>query len=306
MSTVTIYRRRIPEMKIDGMPLGRNVHYDSRSALYPFRSSFPRSEISARAWARSIPPLDQGNLGSCTGNAIVGCAATSPVFEGLAADHPALDESLAVQVYSLATSLDPYPGAYPPDDTGSDGIDACKAGVQLGLMSGYTHCTDLATMELALQTGPVAIGINWYSSFDMPDANGLVKIAGNAYVRGGHEVEVLGIDPAAQMLYAVNSWGSGWGKHGTFCFSYATMERLLAEEGDCTVPVPVNAPAPVPVPTPPDPDPTPVPPDPADNSVPEWWRIVMDWTLMKHYAKNTKKVAAANQDLARKHGLYGA
>jgi hypothetical protein len=248
MQIIEIYRRRIPEERVPGKPLGRHVHFDSRSALYPFVSDIPRSAIAAQSWTRRTAVLDQGNLGSCTGNAIVGCAGTSPVFEGLADNHPALDESLAVKVYSRATVLDPYQGSYPPDDTGSDGIDACKAAVELGLMSGYTHCTDIATMELALQSGPVAIGLNWYSSFDSPNSSGLVVISKSAYVRGGHEVEVLGIDPDKQMFYAVNSWGTGWGFNGTFSFSYATMERLLAEEGDCTVPVPASAPAPTPTP----------------------------------------------------------
>jgi hypothetical protein len=303
---VVIYRRHIPEVRIPGMPLGRHVHQDSRSALYPFRSDIPRSAITAQTWARQIPVLDQGNLGSCTGNAIVGCAGTSPVFEALPASHPALDEQLAVKVYSRATVLDSAPGSYPPDDTGSDGIDASKAAVELGLFSGYTHCTDLPTMELALQTGPVAIGINWYSSFDTPDANGYVAISRNAYIRGGHEVEVIGIDPANQLFHAVNSWGTGWGNHGIFSFSYTTMERLLAEDGDCTVPVPATVPAPVPDPTP-DPGPTPTPtPTPDDSDVVAWWDLVSDWTLARHYSKATKKVAAANKDLAHKHNLYGA
>ena len=49
--------------------------------------------------------------------------------------------------------------------------------------------------------------------------------------------------------------------------SYATLERLLSEDGDCTAPQPLKAPAPTPQPspTPPGPSPIPVPPPPAPD-----------------------------------------
>lgn len=250
MTTVLIERRRIPEEKVEGKPLGRHVHRDSRSALYPFRP-FTIRDLTSVLWHRDISTLDQGNLGSCTGNAFIGAVGTDPLYATLPVDHATLDESLAVKVYSLATSLDPYPGQYPPTDTGSDGIDVCKAGVQMGLISGYTHSTDLASMQQALMTQPVIIGINWYSSFDSPRAtDGMVSISSSAYVRGGHEVEVLGMDPDAKTFLAVNSWGPSWGYHGTFQFSFDTMTRLLAEDGDCTVPQALNNPPPPPPPSP--------------------------------------------------------
>src|SRR5262249_23759592 len=108
--------------------------------------------------------------------------------------------------------------------------------------------TTLYAMEQALQAGPVLVGVNWYSSFDDPDASGYVTITSGASVRGGHEFLVRGIDPGAQRFHADNSWGADWGDRGMFQFSYATMERLLSEQGDCTVPVPAALPAPVPVP----------------------------------------------------------
>jgi len=252
MTTVLIQRRRIPEERVEGKPLGRHVHKDSRSALYSFMPGQIR-DLTSVLWHRDIAVLDQGNLGSCTGNALTGALGTDPLYAALPASHPALDENEAVKIYSLATSLDPYPGQYPPTDTGSDGIDVCKAAVQLGLISGYTHSTDLASMQQALMIQPVIIGINWYSSFDSPNpANGMVSISSNAYVRGGHEVEVLGMDADAKTFLAVNSWGPNWGYHGTFQFSFDTMTRLLAEDGDCTVPQALdNPPQPHPQPEPP-------------------------------------------------------
>ena len=69
MAPVTVYVQHIPEDVIPGRRLGRHIHVDSRSAAYPFTSG--KRTIIPRLWARNIPILDQGNLGSCTGNAIV-------------------------------------------------------------------------------------------------------------------------------------------------------------------------------------------------------------------------------------------
>lgn len=246
----TIFVRHIPEYVIPGMRLGRHVRYDSRNAFYPYWA--PQRAVQAQVWARHTPILDQGNLGSCTGNAITGALGCDPLLAALPATHPVLDETEAVHLYSRATQLDNYPGAYPPNDTGSDGVSAAKAAQKDGLISGYTHCTDIATMEQALQAGPVIIGINWYDSFDAPDSSGYVSISKGASVRGGHEVVVRGIDPVAQRFAADNSWGASWGVKGSFQFSYATMERLLSEQGDCTVPMPLTVAPPPPPPADPD------------------------------------------------------
>src|SRR5579862_1268869 len=137
--TVTIYRRHIPEYRLEGMPLGRHVHFDSRSEQYPFTPKDGPRDLTSVLWTRRVPIFDQGNLGSCTGNATVGAVGTDPSFADLsAAVQKSLSEALAIKVYSNATKLDSYPGNYPPDDTGSDGIDACKAAKALGLISGYT------------------------------------------------------------------------------------------------------------------------------------------------------------------------
>jgi len=242
------------------MRLGRHVRHDSESLRYLHKRD-PRRVIVAQLWPRLIPILDQGDLGSCTGNMAEGNVGTSPLFDAIPGNLPARpttnaagDEQQAVSLYSAATKLDPYSGSYPPTDTGSDGLSVAKAALAAGLISGYTHITSLADMEDALQLGPVGVGVNWYSSFDTPNSSGYVTISSGAYVRGGHEFLVRGVDPSAQRFRADNSWGLSYGVAGSFSFSYATMERLLSEQGDCTRFVPLNVPAPTPTPVPGDPD----------------------------------------------------
>lgn len=238
------FRIELEEHVVPGKPLGRHVNWDPRSLQFRVIPQPARALRTVRH-KRVIPILNQGNLGSCTGNAAVGAVGTSPLYEGLSSDHPALDQNLAVQVYSGATQIDPFGGTYLPTDTGSDGLSVAKVCQKKGLISGYLHATSLQGMQTALQDTPVIIGINWYEGFDDSDSSGLVKIAGQP--RGGHEVEVIAVDFETQLFEAVNSWGESWGLKGHFFFSFADMDRLLHEYGDSTQLLPLSIPAPQPL-----------------------------------------------------------
>lgn len=246
-----LYRRVIVEFPVANRRLGRHVNHDSRSKAYQIR---PRASLAHSAvWPRRTPILDQGNLGSCTGNAAAGVLGTDPLYATLAADLQVglkLDEDEAVRLYSAASKLDAYAGEYPPEDTGSDGLSVAKAAKNAGLIAGYVHALSLDAVITALQAGPVITGVNWYDSFDSPDASGHVVISADTAVRGGHEFELVGVDVADRTLRAANSWGDGWGDAGYFTLDYADYDRLLHEDGDATQFVPITSPAPTPNPTP--------------------------------------------------------
>lgn len=252
-----IYTQHIPEIVVPGRRLGRHVRHDPRSLRY-LVATRPASAIKSVTWDRAIPVLDQGDLGSCTGNAAEGAVGTSPLYAAIPTSVAArpggdadADEQQAISLYSAATQLDDYDGGYPPDDTGSDGLSVAKAAQAAGLISGYQHCTSLDAVLTALQTGPVITGVNWYEGMDEPDGSGLVHVTGN--VRGGHEFVLDGVDVDAQVVWATNSWGTSYGVNGRFCIGYDDYTRLLSEEGDATVFVPLSQPAPTPTPDPSDP-----------------------------------------------------
>lgn len=279
----TVTRRTIPWYAADGgrvLPLGRHVNHDSRNLQYAYQRTAPA--LQTVLLKRNIPILDQGDVGSCTGNGEVGCLGCDPNYEALPAGHPALDETLALTVYSGAETID-GDGPYPPNDNGSSGPSAAKAAMQLGLISGYTHCLSLADVLDALQTQAVSIGINWYDSFDNPPANGLLTISPGAQVRGGHEPMLRGIDVTAQTVFGDNSWGTSWGVNGSFTMGWATLERLLSEQGDGTVSVPLTV-------QPPQPQP-PQPPVPA-NADTTLWTAVKPW-LAEHHTGDNKRAATA-------------
>ena len=251
-SGYTTYRRPIEEQVIPGQRLGRHVRHDSRSLLYPWQQTgAPLQDVLL---TRHIPILDQGDVGSCTGNAETGALGTDPLYGTLPPDRQAqLNEALALALYSAAEDID-GDGPYPPNDNGSTGLSVCKAAKNGGWISGYVHCLSLASVLDAISAGhAVILGTNWYDSMDNPDSSGLVTISPGAQVRGGHEYLARGIDTANRLIRLDNSWGTGWGDQGSFCYSWDTLTRLLSEQGDGTVSVPLTQPSPQPVPPKPNP-----------------------------------------------------
>jgi hypothetical protein len=242
--------------------------------------------------------FDQGNLGSCTGNAATGCVGTEPFYQTLPA-NTVLDEATAINVYSDATHIDSAPGSYPPDDTGSDGISVAKIVQQRGWISGYQHAFTLNDALAALSNrGPVIVGTNWYSSMFNPTLDGELTIGANDTIAGGHEYILDEIDVTNQRVWMQNSWGTTWGQNGRAWMSYATLQRLLSEQGDVTVFVPLTHPAPTPQPVPVPIPPTPVPPgpDPVPQPTPvsdaALWASVSSWALAHHYNPACHRIAA--------------
>lgn len=263
METYSITRQRLPEQRLVGsrattLRLGRHVFHDSRSLRYPYRGF---SAITSVQHQRRVPVLDQGDLGSCTGNAALGCLGTGIFYDTVRAlfDDPARadewDESEAVTIYGDATKLDAYDGTYPPLDTGSDGLSVAKVCVNRGYIAGYEHAFGVQNALYALMERPLLVGMNWYDSFFEPDRFGEVRIEKTARVVGGHEVVLDGYTASQGQFHFTNSWGEGWGQAGRFSMAGEIFERLLDEHGDVTVFTPRTLPAPVPDPEPPAPAP---------------------------------------------------
>jgi len=218
--------RVIPEREIQGQRLGRHIEHDERSRAFAVvRRATP---IASRHWTRHVTIYDQGNLGSCTGNALAGCLSTGPWTHRFG-------EYTAKRVYSAATKLDGVPGEWPPQDTGSSGLAVCKVAQNRGWIREYRHAFSLDDVLAALQDGPCIAGTDWLDGMDRPDSTGLVHATGD--VRGGHEYCLVGCDIASRTIRAANSWGTSWGRNGLFTISWDDFAALLAEDGDVTVPM---------------------------------------------------------------------
>lgn len=223
-----VFTKQLPEQTIAGKRLGRHIQHDPRSREFVAERAARIESVTHQATGL---PLDQGHLGSCTANALCGALDSAPDFSG----GTPLSEDDAVKVYEVETQLEGQP--YPPNDPGGSGLMVCKAARQLGLISSYKHAFGVEHALQALVLRPVITGIKWYTSFDTPDANGLVKLEPDATIRGGHEVLADEIDAENRLVWFWNSWGPTFGVGGRFCMAFDTWDQLLQDQGDVTVPI---------------------------------------------------------------------
>jgi hypothetical protein len=203
--------------------LGRIVHHDPRSLDYPAATAAHKPV----SWRHYGAVLDQGNLGSCTGNAAAQALNSAPLHK----PRRIFRETDAVSFYSEATRLDPYPGEYPPTDTGASGLAVAKALKNRGLITGYTHAFGLDHALGALQNGPLLVGTEWTQDMFTPDSAGYVHPTGAT--AGGHEYLLLADDGKNKLTF-LNSWSASWGIKGFFHMTYADFATLLDNQGDVT------------------------------------------------------------------------
>jgi hypothetical protein len=193
-------------------------------------SSFPEPNLAT--------PLDQGSLGSCTGNGTAQCLSTWP-FAGK------LTEADAVKIYHQATLIDSFAGSYPPDDTGSDGASAARAAKLLGYTSyDFAAVDTLQEAQQALQRSSCIIGVDWYEGFSNPQRCGEMQMTGA--IEGGHEPQLAFWNAELRIFGIRNSWGPSWGrcrtgKHSSECgyayWSAGTLQKLLDTGGEIDCPV---------------------------------------------------------------------
>jgi hypothetical protein len=226
---VTERTELVPVTEGNPHPLGRHVRHDERSKAYPAALAATYKQVW---WSHRGPALDQGSVGSCTGHALVDALMTGPLYR----PGRTLTHDDALRAYERATQIDPFPGQFPPTDTGSDGIDVCKAGVEFGWLKGYTHAFGLDACLRALSLQPVMIGIPWYRDMFTPGKDGVLKVSGP--LAGGHE-GVLTANTGSGLVRFQNSWGSRWGITGYAYLRIADLGNLLSQQGDVTVPVSV-------------------------------------------------------------------
>jgi len=224
-----VVRSTIPEQVVSGRRLGRHIVHDPRSRDYPADAAPAIKSVTHKAVGL---PLNQGEIGSCTANALCGALNSAPDFKG--GVHR--NEHDAITLYELETRLEGQP--YPPNDPGGSGLEVCQAAKQLAWISAYKHAFGIEHALGALVLRPVITGISWFTSFDSPAPTGLVAIAQGATIRGGHEVVADQIDAENQLVWFWNSWGKSYGVEGRFCMSFDTWDQLLQQQGDVTVPTP--------------------------------------------------------------------
>lgn len=217
-------------------PLGRTIEHDPKSRAFAFAP--PREThlpVVSKTWRRYGSVLDQGDLGSCTGNAFTHALNSAPNH---VIGTKTLGQSFAVMMYSAATKADEFEGTYLPTDTGSSALGIGRAATSLGIIREYRWAFGFDHMLQTLMHGPVMIGSWWKNDMFWPDSKGYVKATGgNA---GGHEYLLVGVYMSSRTLVFQNSWSYLWGLRGRFLMRFDDFKPLLADEGDAMIPVPTT------------------------------------------------------------------
>jgi hypothetical protein len=208
--------------------LGRNVVHDPRSRNFPRRAAVDRSTWRDKA-VRIYDPLPNPNqpVGCCTGvDASVKLNAIGNRVKGRV-----LDMDDALRIYSRATTIDPWTGSYPPDDTGSSGLAAAKSAVAFGLASEYRWLFGGAdeVVQTIMEGEPVGIGARWEWDMFEQDRDGRIHFGGGE--AGGHQWTARGYD-------ADRDWVLGrcwWGGFRDFWIARVDLQDLLDDYGDAHV-----------------------------------------------------------------------
>jgi C1A family cysteine protease/GH25 family lysozyme M1 (1,4-beta-N-acetylmuramidase) len=271
------------------IPFRAPVFAEARTYSPPPRIATPQRKIARYGWKPDLPdprdfsyavsrgaqsapatvdlrplcPLvyDQGQIGSCTGNAI----AAALEFDMMKQNQPAFTPSRLFIYYnerviegtvgsdaganirdgvkSVANLGDCPETLWPYDDTPAlqpgnvfppnaraamaPTDDCFSNAVKHKALQYLSIDQNLADMKDCLASGyPFVFGFTVFPSFesDLVASNGKVPMPGAAeQTIGGHAVMAVGYDDQAQVFIVRNSWGTAWGDAGYFYMPYAYL-----------------------------------------------------------------------------------
>lgn len=221
-------------------------------AVRPIPTTLP-SQVDLRTTCS--PVEDQGQLGSCTANALVGALEfleckdkvkfvnlsrlfvyyNERVIEGTVnADSGAMlrDGIKTLAKHGVCSETNwPYNIANfskkPPR--------GCYQEAEKYQILSYARLNTLDEMRATLAEGfPFVFGFSVYESFESAQVakTGVMNMpeAGERQL-GGHAVLAVGYDDATKRFLVRNSWGTGWGTKGYFTMPYAYMQdRNLSDD----------------------------------------------------------------------------
>jgi len=225
---------------------------DHRDHLFTAVPQVAPVSVDLRTYASPIE--DQGQLGSCTGNAIAGAIELIDKKAGKQLDVSRLFIYYEERVLEGSVNYDA--GAYI-----RDGIKVCYTkGAPLETLwpynvrkwaskpttaaytdalkrkvTGYQRCVNFAAVKNALALGnPVVIGFDVYESFEqgawqLANGSGLMPYpnVNSEQLLGGHAVCIVGYNDnkAGGRFICRNSWGTSWADRGYFYMPYQVIQN---------------------------------------------------------------------------------
>jgi C1A family cysteine protease len=229
---------------------------DQRDRLYAAIAKPPKKmPPSVNLQAGCSPIEDQGQLGSCTANALVG----NLEFLEKKAGCPVSDLSRLFVYYNERLLIGTV-----NEDSGANLRDGIKTLAKQGVCTekvlpyriadftkkpstacykqaldhqatSYHRIVSLREMKTCLAEGyPFVFGFTVYESFESPEVAKTGKVnmpAPKEKVLGGHAVMGVGYDDASKRFLIRNSWGTNWGLQGYFTMPYDYLaDRNLSDD----------------------------------------------------------------------------
>ncbi len=193
----------------------------------------------AREWDLPFIP-DQGNTGHCVGFGGLNFGNCDPIMDGWPNDR-------GHELYYKAKEYDGEPG----QENGSSILSGVKAFMDFGKLkdNAYAWVSSLEDVKVwTLAQGSVYTGTDWTDGMFWPDSNGIIYPTG--WVAGGHAYLIIGYERETDLFHFANSWGTGFGKNGTFYMYANDFEKLMRQQGEAVTMVEIAS-GPVPPPEPP-------------------------------------------------------
>lgn len=229
---------------------------DHRDFLYAAVRAAPARMPKAVDLSSCMSPVeDQGELGSCTANALAG----SLEFLELKADRKLVDLSRLFIYYNeraIEHSIKNDAGAMLRDGVktlAKEGVcsekrwpyviskftnrpsAACYREAAKHTIASYHRLLTLKEMRTCLAEGyPFVFGFSVYESFQSPKVakTGVLDMPKSSEsLVGGHAVCAVGYDDKAKRIIVRNSWGPKWGMDGYFTMPYDYVsDRNLSDD----------------------------------------------------------------------------
>jgi C1A family cysteine protease len=230
----------------------------------------PKVDLRTPTPPRLPEPYDQGQIGSCTANAIAGAvqyarrkASRAPDFlpsrlfiywnERDVEHTVAVDNGAQIRngIKVVAKRGAPSEDVWPYDDTAADPVThlwptgakptvkpappAYAQGSEYQVIGYQRISRALSQLRGVLASGfPFVFGFAVYSAFESNEIarTGVLGLPGPAEeLLGGHAVLAVGYDDSSARFLVRNSWGAQWGQAGHFTIPYAyLLDEHLADD----------------------------------------------------------------------------